>query len=83
MSGRSLRAEEEGDAFEVGAGDGTVFDEEVADDGGFAAEGDDALAVDEGAVVDVDVFDGRGEFVVAGERAFGAFGGRCQSSLTL
>ena len=64
---------EEGDAFEVGAGDGAVFDEEVADDGGFAAEGHDALAVDEGAVVDVDVFDGRGEFVVAGEGALGAF----------
>ena len=72
--GAELEAEE-GDAFEFGAGDGAVFDEEVADDGGFAAEGDDALAVDEGAVVDVDVFDGRGEFVVAGEGAFRAFEG--------
>ena len=56
--GAELEAEDiEATGFGLASFDGAVFDQHIADDGGFAAAGDDAAAHVEFAVFDVDMFD--------------------------
>jgi hypothetical protein len=54
----------------VFARDFAVTHGDVADDGGFAAAGEDAVAGAKFAIFDEDVFDGWGGFILEGERAF-------------
>ena len=57
------------------AGDFAVFGDDVADDGGLAAAGQNTPAALEDAVADADVLDGRAVLVLHGVRTLGAFAG--------